>query len=170
MKKIKKNKRLVAISLLCFFAVAGFYAQNSKALTAPDIELHTLDNQRFNLKQLRGKVVLINFWATNCASCLKEIPHLKTWHQDYHAQGLDIIAVNMFYDRPNHVVQAVKNFALPYKIVLDLKQHIAKAFGDVQFTPTTFLIDTQGNIVFHHTGLLNADKMNTLIKQHLPTP
>jgi len=73
----------------------------------------------------------------------------------------------MFYDRPNYVLEAQKKYQIPYNIALDLQRKIAIAFGDIQFTPTTLLINTSGKIVYQITGLFDLKIMQTRIKSLL---
>ncbi len=113
----------------------------SKTITsAPEVTFTTITGEKIALKDLHGKPVIVTFWATDCPSCIKEIPHLIDLYTQYHARGLEMIAVAMYYDPPNHVVDMTKAKQLPYNVALDLKSELAMAFGGVMFTPTTFLI------------------------------
>lgn len=139
----------------------------ASSVPAPDISFKTITNKTVQLKQLQGKVVLITFWATDCPSCLKEIPHLKSLYQDYHQRGLEIFAIASYYDPPNHVVDASKAYQIPYGIVLDLRMQLATAFGKVRLTPTTFLISPAGEIVYQITGSFDLEAMQTRIESFL---
>jgi len=103
----------------------------------------------------------VTFWATNCASCIKEIPQLIELYQRYHSKGLEIIAVAMSYDPPNHVLETSKALQLPYPVALDMQSENAHAFGDVSLTPTTFLIAPDGTIALQKTGLLDINEVKT---------
>ena len=72
---------------------------------APDVSFTTIKNKKIELKSLQGKAVIITFWATDCKSCIEEVPHLISLYDKYHSQGLEIIAIAMSYDLPNHVVE-----------------------------------------------------------------
>jgi peroxiredoxin len=166
-KKVKppmKIKTLIALLVVALFASQAF------ANPAPNISFKTIRNTDIQLQNLQGKVVLITFWASNCKSCLAEIEDLKSLYQDYHEQGLELFAISMYYDRPNYVVAASKYHKIPYDIVLDLRGGIAKAFGQVQLIPTTFLIDTTGDIVYQTTGVFNLAEMQTRIQSLLNLP
>lgn len=129
--------------------------------TAPETTFSTITGKKIALHELRGKPVIVTFWATDCASCIKEIPHLIKLYQNYHDRGLEIIAVAMSYDPPNHVLDMTKALQLPYHVALDMQAENAHAFGDVSLTPTTFLITPDGNIALQKTGLFDLNEMNT---------
>jgi peroxiredoxin len=131
---------------------------------APDVTFTTITGKNIALKALRGKPVIVTFWATDCPSCIKEVPHLLDLYARYHPQGLEIIAVAMYYDPPNHVVTMTGDLRLPYPVALDLKADIAHAFGDVQLTPSTFLISPGGRIALKTTGAFDAADMKTRIE------
>jgi peroxiredoxin len=131
---------------------------------APDVIFTSITGKKIALKNLRGKIVIINFWATDCKSCLEEVPQLIKLYDHYHSQGLEIISVSMYYDLPNHVVAMSKNKKIPYDLVLDLRAEHAKAFGNVQLIPTTFLINHQGQISSKKTGLFDIMVMEKYIQ------
>lgn len=165
------NKYFFACVLLAAITLAVLFTQFKPQASfgpAPDISFKTLANKQVDLKQLQGKVVLVTFWATDCPSCLKEIPHLKSIYKKYHSLGLELFAVSMYYDRPNHIVEAVKIHQIPYDIVLDLRMKLATAFGNVRLTPTTFLISPQGKIVYQNTGTFELLAMQSQIESFLP--
>ena len=99
---------------------------------APDVTFTTITGKQIDLKMLQGRPVIVTFWATDCPSCIKEIPHLIELYNRYHPQGLEIIAVAMYYDPPSHVVAMTRDKRVPYDVALDLKAEHAKAFGDVR--------------------------------------
>lgn len=130
---------------------------------APETTFSTITGQKITLSELRGKPVIVTFWATDCASCIKEIPHLIELYQQYHPKGLEIIAVAMAYDPPNHVIDMTQALQLPYPVALDMQAENAHAFGDVSLTPTTFLIAPDGTIVLQKTGLFDLSEMKNQI-------
>ncbi|MCX7097864.1 MAG: TlpA disulfide reductase family protein [Methylococcales bacterium] len=145
------------LPVLAFIVVS---ALNNNLGLAPDVTFNTITGKKIALHDLRGKPVLVTFWATDCPGCLQEIPDLVALHQ----QGLDIIAVAMSYDPPNHVIDLSKAHQLSYHIALDLTADIARAFGNVNVIPSTFLIAPNGAIVLQKMGAINADEIKTFLK------
>ncbi len=140
----------------------------SKTITqAPEVTFTTLTGQKIALKDLRGKPVIVTFWATDCPSCIQEIPDLIDLYTQYHASGLEMIAVAMYYDPPNHVIELTKAKQLPYNVVLDLNSVHAHAFGGVMFTPSTFLIAPNGSVITKEIGLFDLANMKATIESLL---
>ncbi len=116
-----------------------------------DFELPSLSTDSVKLSNFVGrKLVLLNFWATWCPYCVKEIPQLKEIYSRYKNKGLEIIAVNLG-ENPKSVEKFVKNYNIEYLVLLDQKGISARVYG-VQGIPTNFLIDLKGNVIFagHH--------------------
>lgn len=114
---------------------------------APSLTFTTLTGKQISMESLRGQVVLVNFWATSCGGCIAEMPDLVKTYQDYHHKGVELIAVAMSYDPPNHVLAYSQQKQLPFPVMHDGLDQIANQFKDVRLTPTTFVIDKQGNII-----------------------
>jgi peroxiredoxin len=158
-------KKLLAAAVLGGVLLLGYLALERNR--APELSYRTLSGQTISPAALKGKVVLVNFWATSCPGCIEEMPHMQQMYREYAAKGFETIAVAMNYDPPNYVQAYVKKNALPFPVVLDSDGSIAKAFGDVALTPTTFLIDREGNIVKRYVGIMNFDEVKKLIMQSL---
>lgn len=137
------------------------------ARPAPDATFHTITGKRIDLKSLQGKPVIVTFWATDCRSCIEEIPHLRKLYQRYHPHGLEIIAVAMYYDPPSHVVAMTRAQEIPYDVALDLTAEHAKAFGDVRLTPTSFVIAPDGRIARREVGIFDLPDMKSRIEAML---
>ncbi|MCK4742343.1 MAG: TlpA family protein disulfide reductase [Sulfuriflexus sp.] len=135
--------------------------------TAPELKFITLDNKPLTLQSLKGKPVLITFWATSCTGCIKEIPHLVELHNKLAKKGLTIIGVSMAYDPPNHVTEFVNRRKLPYRIAMDIDGSASRAFGGIKLTPTTFLISPDGRIVLKKIGDLDMASLTTRIETML---
>lgn len=151
----------VLSSVLVFLSIN---ASNIVSTEAPDVTFTTITGKKIALRALRGKPVIVTFWATDCPGCIKEIPHFIDLYKQYHQQGLEIIAVAMYYDPPNHVVTMTKDQQLPYDVALDLKAEHAHAFGDVQLIPSTFLITPDGWLALKKTGAFDPVEMKTRIE------
>lgn len=134
---------------------------------APAIAVTTLQGESVALSELRGKVVLVNFWATDCAVCLKEMPAMvQTW-RTFQAHGFDAIFIAMPYDRPDRVLHYARGAELPFKVALDIRGDAARAFGGIQGTPTTFVIDKRGRIVERILGEPDFGRLHRLIEREL---
>jgi peroxiredoxin len=155
----------------CLLLIAGalYYLLFPNLTTLPNVVFKTIKGETISQAALLGKPALITFWATDCPSCIKEIPDLIKLHQQYTAQGLTIIAVAMYYDPPNQVVTMATEKQLPYAVALDPNAELAHAFGNVQFTPTTFLIDKTGAIVMKKSGLFSLPTLQEWLNTQVLT-
>ena len=134
---------------------------------APESDFVLLDGSVLRTADLRGKVTLVNFWATTCVTCVKEMPALVATHQKFAPRGYETVAVAMSYDPPAWVVNFAQSRQLPFKVALDNTGNIAKAWGDVRLTPTTYLVDKRGQIVKRYVGEPGMDALHALIEQLL---
>lgn len=157
-----KKKRLVTRTLILaiLFAAIGFTFYNaffnesnvlSVGDTAPNFILTDLNGEKVELESLRGQGVFLNFWATYCPPCEKEMPYMESQYQNYKNQGVEIIAVNV--DEPE---LSVKRFVdrvggLSFPIVIDRGSRVIDAYN-VSPLPTTFLIDKDGIVKEVITG------------------
>jgi peroxiredoxin len=130
---------------------------------APDVALTTLQGERIELRALRERPVLVNFWSISCASCVDEIPRLSDLYRELAPRGLEILAVAMRYDPPSHVIALSRGKRIPYPVALDPLGKTARAFGDVRVTPTSFLIAPDGRLIERHTGTLDIDRLRPRI-------
>jgi len=134
---------------------------------APESDFVLLDGSVLRTADLRGKVTLVNFWATTCVTCVKEMPALVATHEKFADRGYDTVAVAMSYDPPSWVVNFAQSRQLPFKVALDNTGNIAKAWGDVKLTPTTYLVDKQGQIVKRYVGEPEMGALHALIEKLL---
>lgn len=148
-------------------SLAAFY---SRSIAAPQVTFVSLQGERVTTAGLRGRVALINFWATDCPICARELPEMLRTYDKFHGRGVEFIAVAMPYDPPNYVVSYAARNRLPFTVALDPAGEIAKAFGDVRLTPTTFVIDKRGHIVFRVTGEPDFAGLHELLEQKLAEP
>ncbi len=155
-------RRLTGASLLCALLLLTACGDQ-----APPVAFQTITGQVFGPEQYKGKVMLVNFWATSCSTCIKEMPEMVQTHNKYKAQGLETVAVAMSYDVPAFVVNFTETRQLPFKVALDLKGEAARQYGQVQLTPTTFLVDKHGRIVKKFVGEPNFDDLHALIEKAL---
>lgn len=157
------------ILVLVVLGVVGFAAFNAlfSSNPAPGVTFTSLKGEKISTQDLRGRVVLVNFWATDCPTCVKEMPRMVTTYNKYQKQGLEFVAVAMRYDPPNYVLNYTEKNSLPFRVALDPMGDLAKSFGDVKLTPTTIVIDKRGNIVSRILGEPDFAKLDALIEQKL---
>lgn len=156
--------RILGLVLALLITAGVFWASKNPTLQAPDVSFLTITGQTIQLSSLKGKPVIVTFWATDCAVCVKEIPDLIELYQAYRDKGVEIIAIAMYYDPPNHVVEMSRAKQIPYYVALDLRAEHARAFGEVRLTPTTFVIDENGVIVQQITGAFKPADLSRLIE------
>lgn len=163
---MKFTKPLLIVVAVLAIAGALFYALLEKP-TPPAATFTTLEGKPIVLDELRGKVVLVNFWATSCPGCIKEMPDMVEVYKQYRDRGFEIIAVAMSYDPPNYVSNYVETRQLPFPVVIDVNGEHARAFGNVQLTPTTFIIGKDGHILEQKLGELDFVKLRALLDREL---
>ncbi|HZQ91545.1 MAG TPA: TlpA disulfide reductase family protein [Terriglobales bacterium] len=134
---------------------------------APDFELKSLDGQPVKLSSLRGKAVLLNFWATWCQPCKLEMPWFEELHKQYAGQGLEVVGVAM----DDASVADIRKFArddvkVSYTILIG-KEAVGQAYGGVQFLPTTFYIDRNGKVLDRVFGIVSRKEIEDNIKKAL---
>lgn len=149
-----------AIALV--WSMAGCSAER-----APESTFVLLDGSTLSAKQLQGKVALVNFWATSCTTCVAEMPELVATYKQFKDKGYETLAVAMSYDPPSYVVNFAQTRQLPFKVAIDNTGAVARAWGDVKLTPTTFLLNKRGEIVKRYVGKPNFVELNQLIEKLL---
>jgi peroxiredoxin len=158
-------KLLAGAAALVIAAVAYFTL--SAQQPAPSVTFTGLDGQKFTSESLKGKVVMVNFWATSCVTCIKEMPQMTETYNKYKDQGLEFVAVAMSYDPPNYVLNYAETRKLPFKVALDSGGDLAKQFGDVNMTPTTFVIGKDGKILKRYLGEPDFASLHALLQKSL---
>jgi len=151
---------LLALLVLFFLSLTA----NKKV---PEIRVTSITGEAFQLYQVKNNFTIINFWATDCPGCIKEMPGLAATYNQFRGQGLEIIAVSMSYDPPNHVLNFTQKNKIPFPVVLDIDGQIARSFENIRLTPTSILIDKNGKIIDKVIGELDFNKLNALLKKHL---
>ncbi len=155
------------LPLLGVGLLVGLWLVLVRSEPAPQASFTTLEGKHIALSDLKGRVVLINFWATSCPGCIAEMPKLVESYKQYQAKGFEVVAVAMSYDPPSHVVNYEKKNGLPFPVALDADGTLAMAFGNVQVTPTAFIIDPQGNVVRRVMGELDFAALHALLDEQL---
>jgi thiol-disulfide isomerase/thioredoxin len=127
------------------------FLKQVKRADAPGVLLKTLDGQNHSLAQHAGKLVLVNFWATWCQPCIREMPSMERLYAKYKPSGLEIVAISLDQGNEDDVREFVAKLKLTFPIVLD-PEHKAKALYKVRGLPTTYLLDRQGQVVGYGVG------------------
>lgn len=163
-----KRKLLQALAAVAVAAVGVLgYTTLSSTKPAPDVTFTSLTGEKVSMQSLRGKVVMVNFWATSCTTCIKEMPAMVQTYNKYKDKGLDFVAVAMSYDPPNYVLNYAQTRNLPFKVALDTQGDVAKSFDDVKLTPTTYVIDKQGKIIKRYVGEPDFAALHELLERAL---
>ena len=134
---------------------------------APASTFVLLDGSSQTTADMKGKVTLVNFWATSCTTCVAEMPQIVATYDKYKDKGYDTIAVAMQYDPPSYVVNFAQTRKLPFKVAIDNTGKVAEAWGDVKLTPTTYIVNKEGQIVKKYVGAPNFDELHKLIEKLL---
>ena len=140
-------------------------AQKSSAL-APDFTLPTTDGKTIKLSDLKGKVVIVDFWATWCPPCRKGIPDLIELKKKYGSKGLEVIGISLDTETKGQVAGFVKTNGMNYPVVYG-NQTVTQLYGGIEAIPTTFVIDKQGKIVANYQGLMPSSTYENHIKKLL---
>ena len=165
-----KTSRLIATAIVTLaVGVGGYlgYAALGSGTPAPNVGYTLLDGSKTSTEQLRGKVVLVNFWATDCTTCVKEMPEIVATHKKFKGRGFETVAVAMSYDPPAYVINFAESRKLPFGVAIDNTGAIAKSFGQVQLTPTSVLINKRGEIVKRYVGEPDFVALHQLVEKLL---
>jgi peroxiredoxin len=162
MKVLSLRTFSLALALAASLTLAGCGKD-----AAPESTFVLLDGGKQTTQDLKGKVTLVNFWATSCTTCVAEMPQIVATYDKFKAKGYDTVAVAMQYDPPSYVVNFAETRKLPFKVAIDNTGAVAKAWGDIKLTPTTFVLNKQGEIVKRYVGAPNFDELHKLIEKLL---
>lgn len=166
MKKVACKSALALVAILATILLCA-----NSTTTPMKLKFIAMDGKEVDLEQMRGKVVLIDCWATWCEPCLREMPHIKVLYDRYHNQGFEAIGISM--DEPeakDRVKRIIRNFNILWPQRFEGKgfneDSFKKQYG-IKSLPTLFLLDKAGNI-----GDINArgEHLEMLIKQYLEKP
>lgn len=164
-KRSRAAVAAIGAAVLTIAAIAGFTYLRSTP--APDVTFVSIAGEKISTKDLRGKVVMVNFWATSCTTCVHEMPAMVDTYNKFKDQGLQFVAVAMSYDRPDYVLNFTETRKLPFKVALDSGGDIATQFGKVALTPTTFVIGKDGTIIKRYVGEPDFASLHALLQKAL---
>jgi peroxiredoxin len=163
------NLRPVCRRLLSWIGVLGLTLTlwGCSGDRAPESTFVLLDGSKVTSQQLQGKVSLVNFWATSCTTCVAEMPELVATYNKFKDRGYVTLAVAMSYDPPSYVVNFAQSRQLPFQIAIDNTGAVAREWGDIKLTPTTFLVNKRGEIVKRFVGTPDFAELHKLIEKLL---
>ncbi|AKJ29228.1 TlpA family protein disulfide reductase [Caldimonas brevitalea] len=121
---------------------------------APDFTLRTLKGDNLRLQEQRGRVVMINFWATWCGPCREEMPHLNRLYDKYRGSGFTVLAVNVDEDGRNAASMASK-LGVKFPVLFDSEKKVSRLY-DVKAMPSTLIVDRDGRVRYLHRGYLSG--------------
>ncbi len=158
------------LSFLAIISAVALLTFQLRSPNYPDIDdnliFQRIDGTRQTFKEFKGKSLLVTFWSPTCSICMEEV---EAWNNLYLRNQADhpfeLLALSMYYDRPDWVIQTSQQKDMRYPIYLDLQNQLAQAFGNIVATPTTFLLNSSGEIIYRHTGKLDFDVINKKLTQ-----
>jgi thiol-disulfide isomerase/thioredoxin len=159
-------RKITIVTALLMLMASIVYALLQQS-NVDSVVFTSIKGDTISMASLKDKVVLVNFWATDCKSCVEEMPDLIATYYQYQPRGLEIIAVAMPYDPPAQVVNFVTQKALPFPVVHDSYAELTQKFGGVKLTPTTYLYNKDGKRIQRAIGALNFNKLHALLDKEL---
>ena len=137
---------------------------DDQAQKAANFILPDLDGNLIRFSDLKGKVIILDFWATWCPPCRDELPHFKSLYQQYQGQGLEIVGIALDQGGVRVVKPFIEDNEITYTILIS-NQEVTEAYGGIRGIPTTFIIDRQGRIIEKYVGYRDKEVFESAIKQ-----
>lgn len=159
-------KRIGFLCIAFMLALGCTPALAQMAQKAPNFKLKAQDGSVVELAKLKGKVVVVNFWATWCGPCRREIPGFMEVYKQYKDKGLEIVGVSLDQEGWDVVKPYLQRMPINYPVVIG-DGNLADAYGGIDAIPATFIIDRKGNIARKHVGYMNKTEFEQIVKQLL---
>ncbi|MFO1435002.1 MAG: TlpA disulfide reductase family protein [Gammaproteobacteria bacterium] len=158
---------LLALTAVGIFGRHYWHSLYHGPSMVPALTLTATDGSQINLQSMRGKPLLLNFWAPSCHDCLKEIPDLKTLQSEYQAKGFTVIAIAVPWDPPPAVLEIMTRKQFNFPVAIDLTNEAQRAFGGVESVPTSFLIAPDGRLVKRIVDRVDMDALRKQLNDWL---
>ena len=163
-----KPRSILLAAAILFTASASLSAQLPQKTAAqpalrnaPDFTRTSLEGKPLRLSAFRGKLVLLNFWATWCGPCIAEIPRFSSWQTKYGPHGFQVLGVSMD-DDSTPVLKTVRNYQLAYPVVMG-DEHLGELYGGVLGFPVSYLISPEGRVLARYQGETDLDQLEKRI-------
>ncbi|WP_170864409.1 TlpA disulfide reductase family protein [Fodinibius roseus] len=143
---------------------AGAHNSDREFTTAPDFTLRTMGGEEFTLSDQQGRVVVLNFWATWCAPCRKEIPDFMELHEELKDDGVLFAGISLDEEGWEKVRPYAEDMGINYPIMVD-DGGVSRKYGPIRTIPTTFIINKKGQVEYVAPGMLTKDKLQPILEK-----
>ncbi|MBL6999557.1 MAG: TlpA family protein disulfide reductase [Gammaproteobacteria bacterium] len=159
------TKLITILLAFCALSASAFLlSQPSFPTLSEQLVLQRIDGQQQQLGDMKGMPLLITFWSPSCVPCMQEVKQLNQLYTELEGgRKFELLALSMVYDRPDQVIQSSAHARMQYPVYLDLSNELSRAFGNIVATPALFLLNSDGDITYQHSGKSDF----TLISQKL---
>jgi peroxiredoxin len=154
-RSLRRAGALRLVACAAFAVIAGTASSAiAPATAAPDFTLHAMSGSNLRLKEQRGRVVMVNFWATWCGPCRQEMPQLNRLYEKYKASGFVLLGVNVD-DDVSKAAEVASKLGVTFPVLLDTDKTVSKLY-DLSTMPSTVIIDREGKVRYVHRGYLSG--------------